>query len=308
MLTISRNNRAGKLVVGIVFMMVLTVMFSGCTEFVPLEEENIVDAENYFIHMTDTHIGALIDGYGFRDGGNAGALEKMVAEINSLRPQPMFVVITGDISHAGGGITGYNNLNWAKQILDNLDCDYYVTIGNHDYRYSFQTPRPYSDTNFMRVFGGPLDDVVVITNDNITVKLLLIDSGKDAYEDASILAPEGAGIFDYQLDFMEENLDNDTSNYTVIACHHPIVDFGDEGDACISNNRGQFKSICDRYDVDVVVTGHIHTNLKYNAFGVQWESGDGTMYVQTENSPAYTIVKLDGDLEIERRMTGEEAI
>jgi len=294
------------IVMFIAFIVMLSLMFSGRIVILPFDDTIDVDAENYIVHITDLHIGALSDGYGFRGGGNADALETLVYEINVLSPQPMFVMVTGDIAAAGGGIAGLNNLNWAKQILDRLNSPYYVCIGNHDYFFTTQNPKVYSDVNFKAVFGESLDYQLQFTQNNVTVKLVVINTGVDAFEDVTILAPEGTGVTDSQIDYIKDALLDDTSDYRIIATHHPIVDLNDNGDECITNNRGEFKDVCFRRNVTAVLSGHTHENALFNAFGVEWQEGDGTAYVQTENSPAYTIVKLDGPVEFERRIAGEQ--
>lgn len=74
-----------------------------------------------FAFISDTHIGSP-------DGKAEEDLRRTVADINSMKDQLAFVVITGDITELGTN----QQLQLAKQILDSLQIPYYIIPGNHD--------------------------------------------------------------------------------------------------------------------------------------------------------------------------------
>jgi outer membrane protein assembly factor BamB/calcineurin-like phosphoesterase family protein len=74
-----------------------------------------------FAFISDTHIGSP-------NGGAEEDLKRTVADINSMKANIAFVVITGDITELGTN----QQLKLAKQILDSLQIPYYIIPGNHD--------------------------------------------------------------------------------------------------------------------------------------------------------------------------------
>jgi 3',5'-cyclic AMP phosphodiesterase CpdA len=74
-----------------------------------------------FAFISDTHIGSP-------NGSAEEDLRRTVADINSIKEQIAFVVITGDITELGTN----QQLQLAKQILDSLQIPYYIIPGNHD--------------------------------------------------------------------------------------------------------------------------------------------------------------------------------
>jgi outer membrane protein assembly factor BamB/predicted phosphodiesterase len=74
-----------------------------------------------FAFISDTHIGSP-------NGGAEEDLRRTVADINSMKENIAFVVITGDITELGTN----QQLQLAKQLLDSLQIPYYIIPGNHD--------------------------------------------------------------------------------------------------------------------------------------------------------------------------------
>lgn len=88
-----------------------------------------------FAHVTDTHI-----------GGQTGE-DDLRATVNDLNNQIGidFVLISGDITEFGSD----EELNLAKQILDDLQLPWYIVPGNHDSNWSES-----GADSFRKVFGG----------------------------------------------------------------------------------------------------------------------------------------------------------
>ena len=74
-----------------------------------------------FAFISDTHIGSP-------DGKAEEDLRRTVTDINSMKENISFVVITGDVTELGTN----HQLQLAKQILDSLKIPYYIIPGNHD--------------------------------------------------------------------------------------------------------------------------------------------------------------------------------
>ena len=80
-----------------------------------------------------------------------------------------------------------------------------------------------------------------------------------------------------------ESNDKDTSNkLKIITIHHPAMDEGNNGVACISNNREEFVQICLQYGVYAVLSGHTHQDNNYDSEGDSYsKDSTGTQFTQT---------------------------
>lgn len=91
-----------------------------------------------FAFISDTHIGSP-------NGGAEEDLKRTVADINAMKENISFVVITGDITELGTN----RQLQLAKQILDSLQIPYYIIPGNHDTGWSES-----GGSGFTKTFGS----------------------------------------------------------------------------------------------------------------------------------------------------------
>jgi len=76
-----------------------------------------------FAVLTDAHL------YNIKDHKFDGILEKAVADVNSIKPQPDFVLYAGDLGQSGEK----DELVKGKKILDKLKMPYKIIPGEHDY-------------------------------------------------------------------------------------------------------------------------------------------------------------------------------
>jgi len=107
-----------------------------------------------------------------------------------------------------------------------------------------------------------------------------LNSGKDIKP----LVMDGTGLTNEQIRWLNETLDQldgvidwkDNSGLNkIIFTHHPVINYGGRiwkrwNVSVISQNRKEFTELCNRYGVDLVLTGHTHENKIYK------RSDDGT--------------------------------
>jgi predicted MPP superfamily phosphohydrolase len=250
----------------------------------------------YFVHITDTHImHKLFDRY----ETTKERLTSVVKHTISFEPKPAFIVITGDLTEWGGSwITGaLNCIAFANCFYENEDQLYadegftipvYTTPGNHDYCFNRNL-----DNYHRFIDKNHIDD-----NDrfNITyggVKLFFMDSGPNHYAHprywTDIL---GDGLYDRDIEWLEGELINCTSEKKIVLMHHPAVnkrrDNGDMG-GVIFRNREEFINLCETYNVTLVLAGHTHNsrvldsdeNL-YDDYPIN-SSQYSTLYVQSDD-------------------------
>ena len=98
------------------------------------------------------------------------------------------------------------------------------------------------------------------------------------------------------LDGMENGKDS-SGKVKMIAMHHPAVDVGNYGIACIGNNREELIDICLKYNVYAVLSGHTHKDANVDPEGNSYNKySTGTQFTQTLSvveSVGYRRIPLD---------------
>jgi len=226
------------------------------------------DQENddfYFVHLTDTHVmHRLFD----RDESTKKIFISAIETATSFDEKPAFIVITGDlVEWGGGGISGALNCRAFVNCLyenDNqlyADANYsipvYTTPGNHDYvlNRNLKNYHKYIDKNHMED-----NDRYIITYDDVS--LFFMDSGPNYYSNPFILFDwHGEGLYNCDIEWLDEELSNCESTHKIILMHHPAV--GEEDDLFI-RNRKAFVELCEDYEVELVLAGHTHKSRVYD--------------------------------------------
>lgn len=89
-----------------------------------------------------------------------------------------------------------------------------------------------------------------------------------------------------QAVWLEEILKNNDNNWTIATFHHPVYSAGNERDR--RGTRDAFSPILEKYNVDLVLTGHDHAyarSHKLKAGEVVDEDEHGTVYVVSVTGP-----------------------
>lgn len=280
--------------VKILIFIVILILFIGSVSVAKVDtidsvNKNIPNSDFYFIQLTDTHIrNRFVDIL----GSTINRLKTVLKKINSFEKLPAFIVITGDLCEwAGSDSLGALN---CKAFLScfyveddqiyadsNLKIPVYTTPGNHDYVLSrnLKNYHKYIDKNHIED-----EDRYVVTYGDVS--LFFMDSGPNYYSDPKIIFEwHGEGLYENEIEWLDEELNNCESAKKIVLMHHPAV--GVEEDLFI-NNRKAFVDLCESYDVELVLAGHTHssrvfdieenliTNLPLNC------NDYPTLYVQTD--------------------------
>lgn len=126
------------------------------TEAEAFLDENPLPEGRRFVVLTDVHMGSR----------PVELAQRAVAEINEIAPE--FVVIPGDFTEDGEP----EQFALAKQIFDELNCPYYVVLGNHD-AVQRSTRLPLGEKFYAETFGIAAQDFVVECGD---LQVALVDS------------------------------------------------------------------------------------------------------------------------------------
>ncbi len=247
--------------------------------YLDLDKPIIQDQEwqkgDYIVHITDTHV------YKNNDG-----LTNFVNKVNNLDKKPKFVVVSGDLVDWGAGASGQENFEKFIEIMNRLDIDWYVVPGNHDARYGVGTtsiPIPLEGDAFgnYNELMPEEHDLVNKLKDYGDVVVFGLNSGWDELNsNTSPFPPEGSGINSEQLENLEEKLDlldgikdskDSSGKKKVIFMHHPTSwkDKKARDDGVFMHNREEFKRICEQYNIDIVLVGHVHEDDIRNIDGAQ---------------------------------------
>lgn len=226
------------------------------------------NSDFYFIHMTDIHI--MAESYGnIYNGYSKDRFIKVLNEFNSFKNKPAFLVITGDLVEWGSGESGSSNYEALVSCFFKENNQYYIdsdllipvyfTPGNHDYYFNWNLD------NYQKYITN--ERKYITTYEDMT--LFFLDSGPHYF-----LKPKywldvfARGLENEDIKWLEEKLNNCSSEYKIVLMHHPAInDRNCDGEMSnvLLNNREVFIELCENNDVDLVLTGHTHYSRVFDA-------------------------------------------
>ena len=159
----------------------------------------------YFVHISDSHLGAERD-WTACDHVPYRNLERIVAAINALSPQPRFVVHTGDVANHDSE----DAYRFAAELFARLQVPAYFATGNHD-------TRTYMHQHLVM---GPKEDLLS-TEDRVCYRFAVDDERflvLDSQRPGEVVGELGAA----QLDMVREEAARPDGRFTVFLHHAPI--------------------------------------------------------------------------------------
>jgi len=283
-----------------------------------------ISKDFYFVQITDTHV--LHKNYDENERSKE-RLNTVLEKIVSFNPKPAFVVLTGDLVE-WGGCSSSGALNFQTfvecfyKISDQFyaDADFsipvYMIPGNHDYRNNLINPLDIDKK--LSNYHLYVNEDHIDTNDNYIANftdtsLFFLNSGHDYLEDPSDWARVlGDGLYDKDIQWLENALNSSKSENKIILMHHPAVNDRDEFGVMIdviARNQKNFIKLCSSYDVEMVLTGHTHRSVVYDSQEKAYHnlplncSRYPTLFVQTDDCKQgihyRNISYINGDFLIE---------
>ncbi len=283
---------------------------------------NVVDEidDNFtFIHITDLHVG---DPRGFAESITETigykSIKKCISEINLLHPD--FVVISGDLVF--GQLYPFEYKREYKkcyEMLQMFDVPTYLAPGNHDgYRRLGE-----DGLSIWQEYFGPL----YYSFDYGGSHFLSINSfdwpARQRWAFSFLALNWGGSIGDEQIDWVENDLESNDANLTLMLMHHnPIWDtIHDNFLRLHYKNQNKILNLIDDYNVDMVLAGHVHwdnVTIKNDTIfvttttpesGIEVDDGywgyrmikveDGSIVSYNYKEPKYSIPSYKLDLEYE---------
>ncbi len=208
----------------------------------------------------------------------------------------------GDNVYAGASDADFQNNFF--QIYQNLlkQSTSFPSTGNHDYD---NTSRQQDDPNIAyfqnfslpkkgELGGVPSNKEAYYSFDYGNVHFICLDSHANGEDNVRLWQNKSA-----QLEWLEQDLKNNKQDWTIIYFHYPIYTKGSyDSDSNtgfnlpIFNLRNLLVPIFDKYQVDIVLTGHSH--IYERSKPLKGHTGTSDTYDPTKHTPQSSTGKYDG--------------
>lgn len=198
-------------------------------------------APTTFLHLTDLHVSApaLADPGLVSD--TVATLEKVIAMVNRIEPQPAFMVISGDLTNRGDE----ESYRLLRGMLDRIRIPIVMALGNHDTRPGFYRG--------MQAREGFAEEPYFHESVHSGIHVVTLDS--------SIPGKVSGAITPDQFEFLAAALDNHPDLPKLLVIHHPpaLDEHTDLGWESIGwNDTLTLAEAIRGHYVIGILSGHIH--------------------------------------------------
>ncbi len=211
----------------------------------------------HFIQMADTQLGMIDQG---DDGNNFTAetrmIERVMRQINAMKPSPAFVVNCGDLTNLPAH---ESQIDEYKRLMGLLSpgIPYYNVSGNHDFT---GNPSPENLAFYRGTFGPDRYSFELYGRRFIVLNSTLMKFAAECRDEA-----------DAQMAWLRESLAGAPSTGSpVVFMHHPFFDNDiDEPDGYHSITKADRRLYLDLFadhGVAAVFSGHRHTTIPENDY------------------------------------------
>jgi 3',5'-cyclic AMP phosphodiesterase CpdA len=194
--------------------------------------------------ITDTHI-KQAGGLAYRRVDTSAMLQRCVADLLRLDPQPDLIVVTGDLVDLGRP----EEYAWLKTLLAPLQPPLVVVPGNHDERDAMRSA--FADEGYL-----PASGFLHFAIDEYPLRIVGLDT---------VVPREGRGeLCAERLAWLEETLARQSERPTLLLMHHPpfLTGIG-HMDAIGLTGREVFAEIVSRHpQIELILCGHLHRNIQ----------------------------------------------
>ena len=237
----------------LIFIILLAVIFAG-TAFAANGGESKKDGF-YFVQLSDTHVG-------FADPkinpDFAGTLKKAIAMINNLRPQPEFVVFTGDDTH-----TTDDPVERGKRLADFLALSKTLKVkkikylpGEHDA--GLDQGAAYKELFGVSDYSFDQDGVHFVAIDNVS-------------QPQSTIGEQGLQWLAADLKGLKPD------RKIIVLTHRPLFDLYPDWD-WHTNDGGNAVNLLAPFKDVTVFYGHIHQINRHTEGNLEHYAASGMMY------------------------------
>lgn len=222
------------------------------------------------------HFLSFVD-FQYSENDTALELVKMFIEKNS---QANLITCSGDIADEGYREISHRYL-FDSDVFSNSILAF--GVGDHEYWATIKSPikmlkRPYS---YNRLFNNPRNGCSDYLNTTYYFKynktlFIFLDCG-----DSNVSSSDE--MFHKQTKWIEEVLSKEDYDFTIVSMHKSL--YGDEKeDSAIKGLRKIFTKIFDKYQVDLVISGHDHEYSRTKPIYNNFLKEKGTIYLDLGSS------------------------
>ncbi|MBD3585608.1 acid phosphatase [Salinimonas sp. HHU 13199] len=253
-----------------------TLVSSSLTYAAEHQQDEVFDEHYYQTHQIKSSITDMDDGYTFLVVGDWGRnghfAQRSVAkwmDVASYQFDADMIISTGDNFYENG-VASVNDPYWQSSyeaIYDgpSLFVDWYVVLGNHDYRGNWQAQIDYSDISRRWNMPAQYFEKMIKLEEGGTVHLVFLDTNplNPDYQHEPKYQETQRQDGKAQLAWFEQTLkDNENADWTIVIGHHPLYSsgkrYGETGAV-----RGVIEPLLEKYEVDAYIAGHEH-DLQHN--------------------------------------------
>ena len=235
-----------------------------------------------FIHITDTHLLNQPEET-FHNLNTKKNLETVLSQSKARYPDIDFFLFTGDISQTGTK----ESYTLFESLIQQYELPIYCVPGNHDTPELLQSIIP----------SCPNSSINIIQLGYFSLILL-----------NSWVEDKHHGIIDELcLGQLEEHLENNESQFNIIAIHHPPVLINSKWlDEIGLQNQTEFLHIINKYSHNaLLICGHVHQEVDQQSNNLRLLATPSTCHQFKANSdhrhhidtpsPAYRFIKVTSD-------------
>ena len=204
-------------------------------------------------------------------GRNGHYQQRAVAQWMDVAMMQMdgdFIVTTGDNFYSNG-VASVDDPYWQSSYENiyngpHLFEDWYVTLGNHDYRGNWQAQIDYS--HISRRWNMPAQYYILnfAIDKNSSVLLVFLDTNplNPDYKNEAKYAETQKQDAAKQLVWLEQQLGNSNATWKIVVGHHPLYSSGKRYGTS-GGIRDVLEPILEKHKVDAYYAGHEH-DLQHN--------------------------------------------
>ena len=237
----------------------LALLFS-CSP--PRQESVSASVDPDFKELDDAYYAYVIGDWGRKGeyrqkelAGIMGAAARVV--------EPEFIASTGDNFYPDG-VGSIQDPNWKYSFEDiyddfSLNCDWYVTLGNHDYRGNVEAQIEYTGVSRRWNMPDRYYHKDVTTDQGASVRFLFIDTNplNDEYYEREKYKPYVTGQDTVKQLVWMDSLLSDDYDYKIVIGHHPIYSGGKRSDE-MNFVKKHINPLLKKHEVALYIAGHEH--------------------------------------------------
>lgn len=214
-----------------------------------------------FVEIDDSYQIYVLGDWG-RNGQNG---QQELADLMNLaaeKVEPEFIASTGD-NFYNNGVASIHDPYWISSFENvyngsNLFCDWYVILGNHDYRGNVQAQIDYTDVSRRWQMPDRYFTKDVVADDGATARFVFIDTSplNDAYYKKTKYKQVTTQDTTAQLQWIDSVLNVDM-DWKIVVGHHPLYTGGKRKDEK-SYVRPHVEPLLEKHGVSIYFAGHEH--------------------------------------------------